>query len=250
MVLGRALRCVGAVGIVMGLTAIMSPLARAETVVVDIAGSYTGTQRPASVLDGSGITFVANPTSRSYIASFVAWLIVDGTNIGSGSGIAELTINVPQGQSVTMGISGGQGTCNTGVSVVLRSMGSTVQTDTFGDVCSLPATYSSAVEFDQMVITVGSGGQMFISSLSFDVASPSPTSGPPVSPMQGVSLPASGDCGDVDDRQLTWGAAVSGGWAKSWQSWAVSDDPTVARWEGWACVRTLVWSSGGWTAAR
>ena len=203
------------------------------------------------MLDGSGITFTASPTSRSYITDYVAWLTVDGSNTGSGSGTAELTIDVPNGQSVNMGIAAGQGDCTRGVTVALRLAGSTVQTDTYADVCSLPTTHTSSASFDQMIITVGAGGQMFISSLTFDIgaAVPDPTVHP-ASPMQGVPLPLSGDCAEVDEGQLTWGDTISGGWAKSWQSWAVSEDPTVTRWEGWACIRTLVWTSGGWFAGR
>ncbi len=68
----------------------------------------------------------------------------------------------------------------------------------------------------------------------------------PIAPMQGLPLPASGSCADVDESVMTWGRQVVGGWSKSWQSWAVSDDPTVPRWQGFACIRNIHWTPSGW----
>ena len=68
----------------------------------------------------------------------------------------------------------------------------------------------------------------------------------PMAPMQGLPLPASGSCADVDESVMTWGRQVVGGWSKSWQSWAVSDDPTVPRWQGFACIRNIHWTPSGW----
>lgn len=69
----------------------------------------------------------------------------------------------------------------------------------------------------------------------------------PSVPMQGVPLPSSGSCADVDEAQLTWGATIKGGWTKSWQPWV---NPTAPEHErgGFACIRNIRWTSSGWTA--
>lgn len=60
---------------------------------------------------------------------------------------------------------------------------------------------------------------------------------------QGLPMPASGLCADVQDAQYAWGTGLTGGWLKSWQPWA---NPTRAegdRW-GWTCIRVMV-NTGG-----
>lgn len=62
---------------------------------------------------------------------------------------------------------------------------------------------------------------------------------------QGLPMPASGLCADVQDAQYAWGTGLTGGWLKSWQPWA---NPTRAegdRW-GWTCIRVMV-NTGGST---
>lgn len=55
---------------------------------------------------------------------------------------------------------------------------------------------------------------------------------------QGLPMPATGSCADVQDADYAWGTGLTGGWQKSWQPWvrsAGSSEPTG----GWACIRTM-----------
>ena len=70
----------------------------------------------------------------------------------------------------------------------------------------------------------------------------SPTGMPPMH--QGVPIPASGNCSDVNDAGLDYGTGLKGQWHRAWQSWVKSDAPGVIG--GWACARTLVNDGQGW----
>lgn len=61
------------------------------------------------------------------------------------------------------------------------------------------------------------------------------TAPPPA--FQGLPMPASGSCDDVDDRDYSYGTGVFGGWSRAWQPWVrVSPEAPSG---GWACVRIL-----------
>lgn len=64
------------------------------------------------------------------------------------------------------------------------------------------------------------------------------TGSAPPSHVQGVGLPASGSCDEVDDADLGWGTGLAGGWAPSWGAW-LNDGAG-----GPACIRTLAYDLG------
>lgn len=64
-----------------------------------------------------------------------------------------------------------------------------------------------------------------------------PGSAPP-SHVQGVGLPASGSCDEIDDAGLGWGTGLTGGWALGWGAW-LNDGAG-----GTACIRTLAYDLG------
>jgi hypothetical protein len=66
---------------------------------------------------------------------------------------------------------------------------------------------------------------------------------------QGLPLPASGSCADVQDTQYAWGTGLTGGWQKTWEPW-VTAPMGATHTGGWACSRTLVNAGGqGWAIA-
>lgn len=68
------------------------------------------------------------------------------------------------------------------------------------------------------------------------VAAPAQANGKPV--IQQVSMPASGNCANVDaPTTLNWGGVASGGWKKVWGQWANSGKGDFV------CGRTLVYSN-------
>lgn len=95
-------------------------------------------------------------------------------------------------------------------------------------------------------------GQLSPGAGTYNITWVSPGGGPegsaaPSVPMQGVPLPSSGNCADVDESQLTWGATIKGGWTTSWQPWVNPTAPENER-GGFACIRSIRWASTGWTA--
>lgn len=62
---------------------------------------------------------------------------------------------------------------------------------------------------------------------------------------QGLPMPNSGSCADVQDADYSWGTGLSGGWQKSWQPW-VRAEGSAESVGGWACIRTLQ-NTGGET---
>lgn len=73
-------------------------------------------------------------------------------------------------------------------------------------------------------------------------------SGVPAPVGQGVGLPASGLCTDVNESTLDFAADIKGGWVKSWEPWANPKGPEGDKW-GWACIRSLVYTPTGWVPA-
>ncbi|MEI8084002.1 MAG: hypothetical protein WCI74_19365 [Actinomycetes bacterium] len=55
---------------------------------------------------------------------------------------------------------------------------------------------------------------------------------------QGLPMPASGNCADVQDAAVAYGTGLHGGWIKGWEPWPVSGNPAVHG--GWACIRAIV----------
>lgn len=68
---------------------------------------------------------------------------------------------------------------------------------------------------------------------------------PEIRHFQGLPMPASGDCADVQDAAYAWGTGLKGGWTKAWEPWVNASAPEGQR-GGWACTRTLV-NRGGFT---
>jgi len=62
---------------------------------------------------------------------------------------------------------------------------------------------------------------------------------------QGLPLPSSSSCSDVDESVIGWAANLVGGWGKSWEPWA--GDGNLG---GWACTRTLEYTEGAWHIAK
>ena len=63
---------------------------------------------------------------------------------------------------------------------------------------------------------------------------------------QGLPVPASGSCADIQDADYSWGTGMTGGWRKGWEPWAGSADTGLG---SWACIRTLVYSGNTWSIA-
>ena len=61
---------------------------------------------------------------------------------------------------------------------------------------------------------------------------------------QGLPMPTSGSCADVQDVDYGWGTGLIGGWHKAWEPWARTTDTVDG---GWACTRSLVYSGDTWT---
>lgn len=61
---------------------------------------------------------------------------------------------------------------------------------------------------------------------------------------QGLPLPSSGSCSDVNESAIGWATDLVGGWRKSWEPWA--GDGHLG---GWACARTLEHTEGEWHIA-
>jgi hypothetical protein len=57
---------------------------------------------------------------------------------------------------------------------------------------------------------------------------------------QGLPMPSSLVCEDVQDAGFDWGTGITGGWQRAWEPWA-GTTPGVG---GWACTRSLV-NKGG-----
>jgi hypothetical protein len=246
----RLVSAMGACLIAMGTTmTVMAPPASAATVNITIP-SVSGAQ-PVSLLDTDGITF-SGTFARTCILTYASSLIyVVGTASTwcagvTGSANNALTINVPGGEGITFSWSRG-GLTAVPFSLTFKLAGVTVSSEDIPDTGSSPVTRNLA--FDTVVITAKAGMDVYISSMSITYDSTSPSSAidaPPTVPIQGVPLPASGQCSDVVESRLDWATDISGGWSRSWQSWQVSSDANAPRWEGWACIRTLIWSSRGW----
>jgi hypothetical protein len=249
---GRLVSATGACLIAMGgAMAVTAPPASAATVNITIP-DVTGAA-PVSLLDTGGITF-SGPSARTCLHPYGASdrIYVEGssnTNCasgGSGGSVnAALTINVPGGEGITFAWLT-TGLCGATYAVTFKLAGATVGSGSLSP--CLSGNFTRSLAYDEVVIQA-SVADLLISSLSitYDPSSASSTTNvPPTAPMQGVPLPASGQCSDVVERGLDWASDISGGWSKSWQSWQVSSDANAPRWQGWACIRTLIWTSRGW----
>ncbi len=233
--------CLIAIGLTMTVTA---PPASAATVNISIPGG-SGPQ-PVSLLNTGGITFSGAGTATCI--NFSSIYVVGGTSTwcGTPSGIRALTIDVPRGEGITFGWTTLGGPSDT-FSVTLKLAGANVFSGSLTAQSS--GTFTQSRSFDTVILQSTGVGDLQITSMSITYSSPSPSSvtdTPPTAPMQGVPLPASGQCSDVVESRLDWAKDISGGWSKSWQSWQVSSGANAPRWEGWACIRTLIWTSRGW----
>jgi hypothetical protein len=244
----RVLGTLCSITLAMGSIVMASP-ASAETINITIPSppSPAATQS-ISVLDTQGISFTG-PSTRTCISQYQPWLVIDASNstdCGPTGAAAYLEINVPRGEGFGFSYAGCAGSCSGSFDVVYTLLGSPVGSDAVNIAAS--STYTRSIEFDQVRIDTTTSDILYFDAFSFEV-SPAPTSSAwlPAPLLQGVALPSSGDCTDVDESQLSWAAAIAGGWSKSWQSWHLSADSEVEPWQGWACIRTLGWTSRGWT---
>jgi predicted RecA/RadA family phage recombinase len=62
---------------------------------------------------------------------------------------------------------------------------------------------------------------------------------------QGVPMPATDLCEEIDDAEFAYGTGLSGGWVRAWEPWVYTTiGPDGQRIGGWACIRQLV-NTGG-----
>ncbi len=93
---------------------------------------------------------------------------------------------------------------------------------------------------DAMAWLAAVGSPLTVARVIF-VGASTPEAGPaPVH--QGLPLPASGSCSDIQDVNYAWGTGLTGGWTKAWEPWV----NLAAGKGGWACTRTLVSSGSTW----
>lgn len=249
----RLVSATGACLIAMGgAMAVTAPPASAATVNITMPSIISA--QPVSLLNTGGITF-AGPSTTSKATCLdsnfsPSRIIVIGSNsswCGSPlSGSRSLIVNVPSGEGITFAWQT-SGRCDiSAFDVTFKLAGATVGSGSLA-LCS-SGNFTQSLAYDEVVIQA-SVGDLYISSMSITYSPPSPpsaTDASPTAPMQGLPLPASGQCSDVVESGLDWAAGISGGWSKSWQSWQVASDGNTPRWEGWACIRTLIWTSRGW----
>lgn len=241
-----------------GAMAVTAPPASAATVNITMPSIIS--VQPVSLLNTGGITF-AGPTSTSkatclYPSGSTSRIVVIGSNstwCGTPlSGSRSLIVNVPGGEGITFGWET-EGDCLLSTFVVTFKLAGVFVDSGSLSRCS-SGSFTRSLAYDEVVIQA-SAADLYISSMSITY-SPStgssattPESSPPTAPMQGVPLPASGQCSDVVESRLDWASDISGGWSKSWQSWQVSSDANAPRWQGWACVRNVIWTSRGWVTS-
>jgi hypothetical protein len=88
-------------------------------------------------------------------------------------------------------------------------------------------------------LTIASGGGGASSQ------APAPSGHPFV--RQGLPMPASGSCEDIEDEEFAWGTGLSGGWAPSWSTWR--RDSGEVFYEGPTCIRVMEHADGRWRFA-
>lgn len=225
---------------------VMASPASAETINITIP-SPTGSPQAIGILDTQGVAFSGNAT-RTCVSPWQPVVLIDATtsnSCGTRTGVAYLEIDVPNGTGFDMTTGSCSGSCPETISITFKRAGTVVSTDSLS--VNVGENFSKSIEFDQVRIDVPSI-LVQISSFSFTV-SPTPTTSTALHAplMQGVALPTSGDCMDVNEEQLSWASTIAGGWSKSWQTWYLSADSEVPPWQGWACIRTLGWTVRGWT---
>lgn len=93
------------------------------------------------------------------------------------------------------------------------------------------------IEF-RLVSSGGGGGGGGGSAPSTEPAPAHPIVG------QGLPMPASGNCADVDDKDFSWGTGLYGGWHRSWTTWR-RDNGEIFH-DGWACIRSFEHVDGSW----
>jgi hypothetical protein len=82
---------------------------------------------------------------------------------------------------------------------------------------------------------VSTPARVIFGSASTPIAGPAPVH-------QGLPLPVSGSCADIQDVNYAWGTGLTGGWTKAWEPWV----NLAAGKGGWACTRALVASGSIW----
>ena len=79
-------------------------------------------------------------------------------------------------------------------------------------------------------------------SPSTPTADPVPAGPAPLG--QGLPVPESGDCRDINDEDAVWATHLKGGWHISWSTWRL-EDGTIFH-DYWSCVRTIEYVNGEW----
>ena len=95
----------------------------------------------------------------------------------------------------------------------------------------------------------GTGNRVMTSGIFGGAATVDPTKW--ITIPQGLPLSATGTCDALDDKSVSYGTGLTGGWRRSWEPWVnTTIGANGQRIGGWACIRTLINKGGStWTIA-
>lgn len=109
----------------------------------------------------------------------------------------------------------------------------------------------------QAVLQLADMADRFILSVQFRVSNPpppAPVATPAADPApsvphvrQGLPMPASGDCKDIQDAEFAWGTGLTGGWERSWSTWRRENGEIFH--DGPSCIRVMEHVDGVWRIA-
>lgn len=64
---------------------------------------------------------------------------------------------------------------------------------------------------------------------------------------QGLPMPATGSCKDIQDAEFAWGTGLTGGWERSWSTWRRENGEIFH--DGPSCIRVMEHVDGVWRIA-
>ena len=114
------------------------------------------------------------------------------------------------------------------------------------------STWNSVTYGNGLFVAVGYGGtgNLVMTSGIFGGA---PETDPAkwITVPQGLPLSATATCDALDDKSVSYGTGLTGGWRRSWEPWVnTTIGANGQRIGGWACIRTLINKGGStWTIA-